>query len=445
MNNKRIQFLIDNLQESLDVEVKNWLNGVQSNDEQARLAKEVIALANHGGGYIFIGFEDENDLGFHAEIPPKSGELEAFSQDKIASIVQKYTSPSCQCSIGLFKREEGKISHPVIVVPGNHRTPVWAKKDSPTSGSANLKQKTVYIRGTGAQSRPPESQDEWEKLIDRLVKARQIEMLSSIRDIITPPELSVTPKQDLLDWVEKSKTIWKGRIESLPKDSPYRLDAGYWNIAFKISPFNSPSLSDLSQKLDRSMPKYSGWPPFTYLHREPISPKPYKSGIEAWLLDLEGWRQSPDFWRIDKTGFGFLLRDFQEDRDNYCGNRMPKPEKPCFDWLFPSYRMVEILKYIEQLASLYSDPSAEIEIRVEYVGMKGRRLECHDFNYFLHDNGVCNQDNIENTITFPVAQIETNLEELILILLSPIYEQFNFSELSPNIVKNMVKDALSYR
>jgi predicted HTH transcriptional regulator len=61
MSDSKIQFLINNLHENLEVEVKNWLNGLQSNDEKATLAKEIIALANHGGGYIFIGFEDEGD------------------------------------------------------------------------------------------------------------------------------------------------------------------------------------------------------------------------------------------------------------------------------------------------------------------------------------------------------------------------------------------------
>lgn len=55
----RIEHLINNLTERLDVEVKNWLNGPRTNDDKARLAKEIIALANSVGGDIFIGFEDE--------------------------------------------------------------------------------------------------------------------------------------------------------------------------------------------------------------------------------------------------------------------------------------------------------------------------------------------------------------------------------------------------
>ena len=149
MNNDIVKFQIDNLQESLDVEVKNWLNGLQSNDDKAKLAKEIIALANHGGGYIFIGFEDEDENGFHKEIQPNQIESSGFSQDTVSSVVERFSEPSCQCVLGYFKRSGSEISHPVIFVPGEHRTPIWAKRGNDT---ADLKQKTVYIRGVGAQS-----------------------------------------------------------------------------------------------------------------------------------------------------------------------------------------------------------------------------------------------------------------------------------------------------
>ena len=283
MNNDIVKFQIDNLQESLDVEVKNWLNGLQSNDDKAKLAKEIIALANHGGGYIFIGFEDEDENGFHKEIQPNQIESSGFSQDTVSSVVERFSEPSCQCVLGYFKRSGSEIPHPVIFVPGEHRTPIWAKRGNDT---ADLKQKTVYIRGVGAQSRPPINQDEWEKLINRLVKARQGELLSSIRDILSPPKVSIEPEVDLIAWVQSSKAVWQEKLETLEQDSPYRLNHGHWSVAFKIKPFQVNTLVELSEKLDREMPKHSGWPPFTYLHRDPIAPKPYSTGVEAWLLDI---------------------------------------------------------------------------------------------------------------------------------------------------------------
>ena len=57
--------LNEKLQEDIEVEVKNWLGGLADNASKASLAKEIIALANSGGGSIFIGFGDQ------AANPPK--------------------------------------------------------------------------------------------------------------------------------------------------------------------------------------------------------------------------------------------------------------------------------------------------------------------------------------------------------------------------------------
>jgi hypothetical protein len=53
--------------ETLDAEVKEWLD-LASNDHRALVAKEVIALANHGGGYLVIGFEERADGSFKPQV-----------------------------------------------------------------------------------------------------------------------------------------------------------------------------------------------------------------------------------------------------------------------------------------------------------------------------------------------------------------------------------------
>ncbi len=86
MTDSKIIFLINNLSEGLEVEVKNWLGGLQSNDEKAILAKEIIALANQGGGYIFIGFEDEGDG--HPETDPKIKDIHKKNKIKLKTSIK---------------------------------------------------------------------------------------------------------------------------------------------------------------------------------------------------------------------------------------------------------------------------------------------------------------------------------------------------------------------
>ncbi len=449
MPDPKLQFTIDNLQENLEVEAKNWMNGLQSNSDKAKLAKEIIALANHGGGYIFIGFnDDEPEL---TEIQPSDQELSAFSQDTIAGIVQRYITPPCQCRVEMITKSGSDIVHPVIVVPGEHRTPVWAKAGSPDN-NATLRPNTVYIRRPGGSSEPPQTQDDWEKLIERLVRARQSEMLSAFREILNPSSRILSEEQSSIeDWHAESYAAWQQVINEFEEDDPRRLTQGHWTISFAIQPFTTESLGQLNTFLDQEIPKYSGWPPFTYLHRDPVRPQAQGNSITAYLGRLREEEQPIhradhcDFWRVTRDGQGFMLRPMQEDRAGYPGQVYPMPEGPFFDWVLPVYRMTEVLKFIETLGTHFSEEDARFELMVTYYNTNGRKLEQAGMRYNLMEGAVCHVDQLESRISAPVSDISTNLEELIFSLLIPIYEQFEFTELPRQLITNVVADVLSYR
>ena len=58
MDTPLLQDLVDAPMERLDVEYKAWLN-LDDKESQATLAKHLCALANHGGGYVVFGIEDD--------------------------------------------------------------------------------------------------------------------------------------------------------------------------------------------------------------------------------------------------------------------------------------------------------------------------------------------------------------------------------------------------
>lgn len=49
--NSRLADLLLDPREALDVEIKGWLDLAGSDEHKATLAKAILALANHGGGY----------------------------------------------------------------------------------------------------------------------------------------------------------------------------------------------------------------------------------------------------------------------------------------------------------------------------------------------------------------------------------------------------------
>src|SRR6266498_5815270 len=56
---RQLQALIAYPREGLDVELKGWLD-MTDEAHQADFVKAILALANHGGGFVLIGFGEEN-------------------------------------------------------------------------------------------------------------------------------------------------------------------------------------------------------------------------------------------------------------------------------------------------------------------------------------------------------------------------------------------------
>ncbi len=434
-----------NLSEGLDVEIKNWLNGLKSNDDKSKLAKEIIALANSGGGRIYIGFDDKGDK--FPEIQPQKDELNAFTQDSIASVVNRYVTPPCQCSVSYHQQKDSTISHPVISVPGGHRVPVWAKRGS--SDNKTLRSETIYIRRPGGASEPPRTQDDWEKLLDRLVRARQDELLVAIRDVLNPPQVVIPPEDNLYQWDNMCLRLWTDKINVLQESDARRNKNGYWTVSFQIDNFNRPSLATLKKSLATEMPTYSGWPPFTYLEFAPRKPSASGDEIEAWLAEshsvdeLVNVDDRADYWRVSNRGKGFLLRPMQEDRTEYLSNIFPRPARPYFSWTLPIYRMSEVLKFVEALAEKFADKNSQFSLLLNYYGTNDRQLVHSDFNYILFEGAKCSQSKIESSLNGNVSQIGLNLAELVFTLLTPIYEQFDFTELPRALVNSVVQEVMS--
>src|SRR4051794_19851603 len=92
-----LQALVAEPREDLHIEVKSWLD-LSANDHKATLAKAIIALANHGGGFVVLGFERRPD-GRYAPTAGRPANLGGVNDDVVNGVVRSYAAPSFHCAV----------------------------------------------------------------------------------------------------------------------------------------------------------------------------------------------------------------------------------------------------------------------------------------------------------------------------------------------------------
>ena len=148
-NEQRLPDLLSNPVEDLDIEIKSWLDPNDAAD-CASIAKELIALANHGGGYLIIGFDEQED-GSYTPAEPRPESLNGFNTDAINAIVGRYAEPAFHCTTHLVQHPllGLELEFPVVRVPGS-TTPIRSKRDGPKG--QKIKQNCYYIRRPGRKA-----------------------------------------------------------------------------------------------------------------------------------------------------------------------------------------------------------------------------------------------------------------------------------------------------
>jgi predicted HTH transcriptional regulator len=221
----RLTDLLIDPREAPEIEIKGWLDLIKKEEHKASLAKALLALANHGGGFVLIGVrESDADI---AGAPVRPATLAAYTQDQINGIVHSYADPPFHCAVYLVPGRDGAV-YPIISVPGGQRVPVRARRDGP--GKTIVQQHAVYIRRPGPKSETPQSAREWDELFARCLAARRDELLDRVRDLLSgaasaPPEIT---QAEVLDrWIASCTGRWRQLTEPLGQDDPSSCPHGH--------------------------------------------------------------------------------------------------------------------------------------------------------------------------------------------------------------------------
>jgi hypothetical protein len=439
----RLADLLVDPREDLDCEIKNWLDLVDSGDAKATFAKAVIALANHGGGFIVFGLVQVAS-GFE-EATGRPSTLDGYDQDLINGIVLNYCDPSLHCQVHFVPAPSGAV-HPVVTVPGGHRVPVRAKRASPDGKT--VQNHFIYMRKPGPRSEIPQTALEWDQLLGRCFQNRRDEMFDQIRSLISGavPQAPVPPEPDrLVDWMQRSRTRWTKLTAALPQDTGPRMPHGRYSFGYEIVGERKPiALAQLPDVLRNSVVRHTGWPPFWLPTRSGITPYAMEDAIECWIGgDTESSPEHrdaahADFWRISPSGYAYLIRGYQEDALGDRQGRQTYAPGKAFDLTIPVWRVGETLLHAERLAANLFEEAATIKFTAVYEGLAGRELVNLDGRRLLFEGKTARQDAITLSTHVSVQSISANLPEIVQPLLEPLYALFDFFAPSASMVSEEI-------
>ncbi len=427
--------------EAMDFEVKRWLD-LTDLESQGLVAKALIALENHGGGFLLFGFTENSEKRLVPDTP-RPASLKPYLTDSLNAIVKRRAEPAFHVEVTLQRHPETGEEFPLVRVPGASRVPV--RSDSATPGGS-LKQHVYYIRAPGPESRGPIDGAEWDAVLRRALQNQREDIMSVLRAYLPVPAgmsfLRALPEQESMrKFSEAAVARWQALNESLPKNHPAQIKLGRFTFAAHVV----GTLKGLSAakvlSLNESAQRYTGWPLFVTLHQEPTKPKMVDDCIEAWLANIRYPDVGhADFWRIHPDGRFFVLRGYQEDANDFP--RGTAAAGSLLEATIPIWRVGEFLLRISEVASAMFEGEFELLVQCEWTGLLGRQLFVHNARRFL-GSGKSAQDVVRTSGRF-LGNVRDILPEAVKSLTAPLYERFDFTEV-PEIVYAEELNAMTRR
>ena len=456
LNFSRIQELVERPGESLSVELKRWIDP-DSPDGIAKIVKTVLALRNHGGGYLIIGF-DNNTLNPDTENAPENVK-EIFHIDKIQGLVSRFASEPFEVMVEFPKKESQE--YPVIVIPSDVKTPIASKSELVDNGRKLIKVDTVYVRSLRANNTPSTTQatwKDWPKIVEICFDNREADIgrflrrhlggLSPeiVREFASAISQKKEPEPTLEDLLRKYLQESEERYESVILERKLTLpEHGAWEVALLFIGEVPPHSANrhFLNLLDSNNPDYTGWS--VWLDSRGFSDKDSKpfvmNGVwESMIVSLEtGWSDQVDFMRLDPNGKFYLRRILQDDISG--SQRAPEPMK-VLDFGLPVIRSAEAIAVgISFAKAMGCDPeNTQLAYAFKWSKLRGRILvSWANPGRYISPGRSAYQDEVLTSVKVPLETPLSALGDYVNKVVQPLFEIFDGFTLSTDVIEDLTQ------
>jgi hypothetical protein len=482
------QDLINRPTESLSIELKGWINP-NTPEGKDKIVRAAIAMRNHGGGYVLIGFHNDTGEPYTDNIPSNVRKL--FHQDNIQRIVSKYSSELFEVKVH-FPIRDG-IEFPVIEIKAGVKTPVATKRPLKNNqGEVLFQENKVFIRSLAANNTPSTTEatwKDWPNIVEACFENREADIGSFVRRHLRtlPPEffhalssfVSLVSKREskklyhiiprgqpekpaklppieekitekiALAYLQESAKRFTTVVEEQNLSLP---EHGSWEVSAVIIgdvPSHSANISFLNL-LDSSNPNYTGWPVWLdsrgFTNQE-AHPYVFQGVWEAFIcyLGTELGGKHLDFWRLHPSGKFYLWRALQDDLSN--SERAPEPLKE-LDFGLVILRTAETIAVALEFGKAMGCPieTTNLSFVFRWTKMKGRELSSWaNINRHMPRGYIAKQDDITSQVTIPLETPGSAIAEYVHLVTKTVFEAFSGEEISISVIEDLTQRLIERR
>jgi hypothetical protein len=491
-----------NPREGLAVELKRWLN-ISTPAHQAKIIRACAAIYNSNGGYVLIGFnDDESPDRDHIPIDLE-GEYES---ERIQQIVANHTSPPIEVSVNHARVED--IVCVVIKVPSGVITPSCIKRDFMDGTTQILRGHEVYCRtlaanGTYSSDRP--RPHDWSDIMRVCLDNREADIARFLTRNFSSDRVATLARQlfalglhkdggEAMDGerplpsAEPDGEMMQFLVES-PEESliPY-VDSGPVNDSGPHtlgSPAARACLETGYEHFSRSVPKngetlppHGTWevaavingdvqdivPTAEFLNRI-INANPRYTYVPMWTANSKGdhytgnpfvmegaWQSlifappvALNFWRAEPRGFLYLLRALEDDMSR--APIRPEPMKT-LELVVATLRVTEsILVAIAIAKSLpMRRPPKTVEFLFRWSGLSGRELSNWGNVARLLPSGlIAHQPVVVTSVAVPIEATRSAIADFVNSATRPLFAAFDGFTLDPKDMFDIVGSLIDRR
>ncbi len=430
-----LQDLVDVPCRALEVEYKSWRN-LDHLEDQAELARDIAAIANHGGGAIIFGFHE------HSLLPDDTDPFRTnCTQDRVTALAQAYLDPPVRCRVFSLTSAAG-TSHPVIQVDRHGATPVCIRRDGPLVDGVRLVERGacylrsyaslvggVYVGVPRPQSAKIDNAQDWAPLIRRCVRQDRQTLLGIIDASIEGRQPSPDTAQQLATWHRAAHTAFQTLVPRSPVAAS--LARRHYALSYSLDLLRPEMLdhAQLPERLRRTVSVVqeqfrSGWNMFDPPYRRAVQARfmldPASGEHEIDFLETAWLRardpgDTADFWRVSPRGLATIIRGYAEDMTQSPHAAPLRPGQ----YLSPevlTQEVAELVCHARAFAQLFAS-ARRVVFRCEWWGLAGREL--HDPDRQWPHHGPALGDHCIATLQVPLARLTHAWSEAVAQLIAP--------------------------